>query len=282
MSSAKSDRPGGHQVPHHYGALQGSGSDKYPVPYHDEILQGRRSSKYHAPYQKGILQGRGSGRYRAPYQNEILQGSGSDKYPVSSHGNVWRWIGRIVSRDSCRIVHQTELVVLILCYSNLVHGISSCHGECAELFSSWYFCCFLQLHKTGGDSHVCVNAVADLRGGARDARPHPGPTFLHFHAVFGKNWPNNRLALPPSGVSAPSSGKSWICHCNDPSGATILLQISFSLEQLAFLEKFIEQFSFREREGTESTEINSKFTEGKLIGVVPNNCRWTHYWDCET
>ena len=56
-----------------------------------------------------------------------------------------------------------------------------------------------------------IYAVADLRGGARDARP-PGPKFLHFHAVFGKNWPNNRLA-PPLGVSAPSSGKSWIRHC---------------------------------------------------------------------
>ena len=54
-------------------------------------------------------------------------------------------------------------------------------------------------------------AVADLRGGARDARP-PGLKFLHFHAVFGKNWPNNRLAPPPFGVSAPSSGKSWIRH----------------------------------------------------------------------
>ena len=30
-------------------------------------------------------------------------------------------------------------------------------------------------------------AVADLRGGARDARPPSGPKFLHFHAVFGKN-----------------------------------------------------------------------------------------------
>ena len=35
----------------------------------------------------------------------------------------------------------------------------------------------------------------------------PPPTFhFHFHAVFGKNWPNNRLA-------PPASGKSLICHC---------------------------------------------------------------------
>ena len=35
--------------------------------------------------------------------------------------------------------------------------------------------------------------VADLKGGARDAPPASGPKFLHFHAVFGKNWPNNML-----------------------------------------------------------------------------------------
>ena len=34
------------------------------------------------------------------------------------------------------------------------------------------------------------------KGGVRDAPP--GPKF-HFHAVFGKNWPNNRLAPPPLG-----------------------------------------------------------------------------------
>ena len=42
------------------------------------------------------------------------------------------------------------------------------------------------------NSHM-LDAVADLRGGARDARP-PGPKFLYFHAVFWKNWPSNRLA----------------------------------------------------------------------------------------
>ena len=57
----------------------------------------------------------------------------------------------------------------------------------------------------------CTESVADLRG-ARGTRAPPGPKFLHFHAVFGKNWPNNRLA-PPPGLGAPSSGKSWIRHC---------------------------------------------------------------------
>ena len=43
-----------------------------------------------------------------------------------------------------------------------------------------------------GDTHETY-AVADLRE-ARGTRPTSGPKFLYFHAVFGKNWPNNRLA----------------------------------------------------------------------------------------
>ena len=34
-------------------------------------------------------------------------------------------------------------------------------------------------------------ALADPRGGARDARPPWGSKFFHFHAVFGKNVKNN-------------------------------------------------------------------------------------------
>ena len=33
----------------------------------------------------------------------------------------------------------------------------------------------------------------------------PGPKFLHFHAVFGNNWPNNRLA-PPLGNPGSANG----------------------------------------------------------------------------
>ena len=60
-----------------------------------------------------------------------------------------------------------------------------------------------------------LNALwpSDASGRSRGwgVAPPPGPRFLHFHAVFGKNWPNNKLPLP-SGVGAPSSGKSWIRH----------------------------------------------------------------------
>ena len=43
-------------------------------------------------------------------------------------------------------------------------------------------------------------AVADLRGGARDARPPPGPKFFHFHAVFDQK---NRFAHPLRELAPP-------------------------------------------------------------------------------
>ena len=47
------------------------------------------------------------------------------------------------------------------------------------------------------DNHVYSKnfnkTVADLRGGARDARPPRGPKFFHFHAVFDQK---NRFARP--------------------------------------------------------------------------------------
>ena len=39
--------------------------------------------------------------------------------------------------------------------------------------------------------------MADLRGAQGTHAPTSGPKFLHFHAVFRKNWSNNRLAPPP-------------------------------------------------------------------------------------
>ena len=50
------------------------------------------------------------------------------------------------------------------------------------------------------------------KGGAGDACPPQGPKFFQFHTVFGKIWQNCML-VPPWGVGAPSSGKSWIRYC---------------------------------------------------------------------
>ena len=52
---------------------------------------------------------------------------------------------------------------------------------------------------------IIVTAVADLHSKILDAPPRPN---LHFYAVFGKIWPNNRLEPP---LPLPLE-KSWI-HC---------------------------------------------------------------------
>ena len=70
-----------------------------------------------------------------------------------------------------------------------------------------------QIWSFWSNVHLAGNTVADLRGGARDARP-PGPNFLRFHAVFRKNLPNNRLALPPLGLAPPPLG--------NPGSATVI------------------------------------------------------------
>ena len=41
---------------------------------------------------------------------------------------------------------------------------------------------------------------------------YPGPKFLNFHAVFGKNFPNSTLAPTHSVAGVP--GESWIRHCS--------------------------------------------------------------------
>ena len=77
-------------------------------------------------------------------------------------------------------------------------------GISTSIFDDIYVANFFVKHSTSSiNSHFIgilsvLIAVADLRGGARGTRAPPsGPKFLHFHAVFGKNWPNNRLAAPP-------------------------------------------------------------------------------------
>ena len=73
--------------------------------------------------------------------------------------------------------------------------------------------------KTPDD--VELYTLADLGGGRRDARPPSGSNFLHFHAVFGKNWSNSMLAPPPLGLAPPrlgnpgsATGTDSVAWCN--------------------------------------------------------------------
>ena len=76
------------------------------------------------------------------------------------------------------------------------------------------------------------------KGGCEGCVPPPsGPKFLHFHAVFGKNWPNNRLA-PPPGLAPPplgNPGSATVVHGRSTLEGyvtvTVYLQTKSSLSQ---------------------------------------------------
>ena len=52
--------------------------------------------------------------------------------------------------------------------------------------------CPIPTNKQGRNKYSSTFSLADLGGGVQGTPP--GPKFLHFHAVFGKNWSNSRLA----------------------------------------------------------------------------------------
>ena len=65
-----------------------------------------------------------------------------------------------------------------------------------------YFVPSFHIHAPMFSLHPLYLAVVDLEGGLGKRRaPTLWPKFLHMHAVFGRNWPSNRLG--PPGVGAP-------------------------------------------------------------------------------
>ena len=62
--------------------------------------------------------------------------------------------------------------------------------------------------------HLELNAMADLRGGARDARPLK-PKISSFPCSlwekFGKNWSNSMLAHPPLGNPGSATEMDILC-----------------------------------------------------------------------
>ena len=83
------------------------------------------------------------------------------------------------------------------------------------------------------DSNFCDGKLCNLdliiggsRGGGAGTRAPPsGSNFLHFHAVFGKNWSNSMLAPPPLGFAPPRLGNPGSATVNDVICGTSLLII---------------------------------------------------------
>ena len=133
----------------------------------------------------------------------------------------------------------------------------------------WYFIALYTTLKSSGSwqtDHL-TSISGGSKGGEGRAPPPAGPNFFHFHAVFGKNWPNNRLA-PPFGVSAPSSGKSWIRHCLCCATLTFLLLVARRATYVVD-GRFFGHF-FWKVEGTVCTHVNSHVAHVWLLYTVIN------------
>ena len=65
-----------------------------------------------------------------------------------------------------------------------------------------------------------------------------GPKFLHFHAVFGKNWPNNRLVPPPLGLAPlPLGNPRSVTGCG--TYGVFTLTVRFLVSESYFLSDFM-------------------------------------------
>ena len=71
--------------------------------------------------------------------------------------------------------------------------------------------CSIMYYNNSSESSRNFRNTMEIFGYISMAHFSGGSNFLHFHAVFRKNWSNGTL-VPPYGVGA-SFGKSWIFHC---------------------------------------------------------------------
>ena len=66
-----------------------------------------------------------------------------------------------------------------------------------------------------------------------DAPPPSGPKFLHFHAVFSKNWLHSRLAPPsPGNPGSVTDVVFACCDCPQTLTATLLQFFWFGNDSL--------------------------------------------------
>ena len=105
------------------------------------------------------------------------------------------------------------------------------HSQFVKYACKWFYhvtFCVDQSAFANPNGCQLDKALADL-GVIRDMCPPPpsGPKFLHFHAVFGENWPNNRLAHSPLGLAHVSLG---LMHppLGNPGSTTVKVKVIIS------------------------------------------------------
>ena len=100
---------------------------------------------------------------------------------------------------------------LPVCETDHASRTRICHHKRFVFSVFWYYSRLPQNARLRGNEGKWCNHWRIGGGGGGHGRALPSdPKFLHFHAVFEKNWPNNRL-VHPHRVGTPS-GKSWMHH----------------------------------------------------------------------
>ena len=104
-------------------------------------------------------------------------------------------------RDGTGGINQPTILCLWVLHNIQARGKFGCIHRCAHRV---FFHTRVLFVSSGGSK------------GARGMRALSIPKFLHFHAVFGKNWLNNRLP-PPLGLAPPplenSRSATYIYGC---------------------------------------------------------------------
>ena len=119
---------------------------------------------------------------------------------------------RIISPSSVLFSNETSQVAFIACCECLINNVISI------IIQSFRTRRYFDLKfRIATNFDLTPITLADPRG--CQGRPPPGPNFFDFHAVFGENCQNNRLALPPLQLAHPPLG--------NPGSATAL-RLSFT------------------------------------------------------
>ena len=70
------------------------------------------------------------------------------------------------------------------------------------------------------------------RAGNRGRMSHPGPKFLHFRALFGKNWVKKYVGAPP--LPLGNSGSATVCDHESVFGLVTFVIVKVCLDLLVF------------------------------------------------
>ena len=111
----------------------------------------------------------------------------------------WRPLLRKSWIRPCNVLDGFSCFYIVIVYSNFT-------------FCGAYMLSFLTSHTVSAKTST-PQSVADLKGGGEGCTPVPGVQILSISCSFWENLPKSYVGALSWRVGAPSSGKSWIRHC---------------------------------------------------------------------